>query len=181
MHVTLIAAQSIDGFITRHSEPGSEFTSPADKLHFRNALRTFDSRVMGSGTYQVDRELIRSAAHSGTVQRVVTRKPESFAEDVIPGTLEFRDAPPAEILGELEKRGCQRCALVGGSQVHLLFFQAGCVDELWLTIEPLLFGRGKPLLSAEADVKLCLSSHELLSPDTLLLKYRVLPMNPPPT
>ena len=176
VHVTLIAAQSVDGFITRHSEPGSGFTSLADKTHFRNALRTFDCRVMGATTYRVSRDITRRAADSGSIQRVVTRTPAAFTSDAISPVLEFTDRPPAEILLGLEKHGCRRCALVGGAQVHSLFLRSGCVDELWLTVEPLLFGRGTPLLSEEAEVKLSLLSHEPLSPDTLLLKYRVKPV-----
>lgn len=173
MHVTLIAAQSVDGFITRHDEPGSDFTSPADKNYFREALRTFDCRVMGSGTYRASRDLVRRVAAPERIQLVVTRAPKAFKDDVVAGALEFVDLSPKEILGSLEKRGYQRCALIGGSQVHHLFLTAGCVDELWLTIEPLLFGRGTPLLSGEVNSQLERVSHELLSADTLLLKYRV--------
>lgn len=173
MHVTLIAAQSLDGWITRHDEPGSDFTSEADKIHFRNALREFDCRVMGAATYRTMRDPMRRAAESGAVQRVMTRTPASFASDVIPDRLEFTDLPPPEILRLLEKRGCRRCALIGGSQAHSLFLTAGCINELWLTVEPRLFGRGTPLLSEVADVSLKLLSHEPLSPDTLLLKYQV--------
>jgi len=174
MHVTLIAAQSVDGFITRHSEPGSRFTSPADKIHFSQALRQFDCRVMGAGTYRATRELARRATAGESIQFVVTRDPASFAAEAVPDRLEFTDLPPREILRELEKRGRQRCALIGGSQVHSLFLKAGCVDELWLTLEARLFGGGTSLLSEETDVSLKLLSHELLSPDTLLLKYQVI-------
>lgn len=173
MYVTLIAAQSVDGWITRHDEPGSDFTSQADKSYFRNALRQFDCRVMGANTYRISRDQSRRAAAAGTIQRVVTRKPEAFASEVIPNNLEFTEKSPPEILSLLGKQGLRRCALIGGSQVHSLFLAAGCVDEVWLTIEPRLFGRGTPLLSQETDVSLQLLSHEPLSADTLLLKYQV--------
>jgi dihydrofolate reductase len=37
MRLTLIAAQSLDGFITRHDTPGSDFVSDADRAFFREA------------------------------------------------------------------------------------------------------------------------------------------------
>jgi riboflavin biosynthesis pyrimidine reductase len=48
------------------------------------------------------------------------------------------------------------------------------VHELWLTIEPLLFGRGVPLLAEQTDTRLRLLANEALSSDTRLLKYEVL-------
>jgi dihydrofolate reductase len=48
------------------------------------------------------------------------------------------------------------------------------VDEIWLTVEPLLFGGGTPLLAARVDVRLALlASERLNAAGTLLLRYRV--------
>lgn len=173
MHVTLIAAQSVDGFITRHDQPGSDFTSPADKVHFRKALQEFDCRVMGATTYRTMRDIIRRTASPDHFQVVLSREPAKFEGESIPQALEFSDSPPGPLLDELRRRAHRRCALIGGSQVHSLFLAANCVDELWLTIEPVLFGRGTPLLSKETDTSLTLLSQQLLSENTLLLKYRV--------
>jgi dihydrofolate reductase len=174
MKVTLIAAQSLDGFITFHGVPGSAFTSAADKQYFSRALGEFDCRVMGAGTYRTAREITRRAAAQGALTLVVTRNPEAFAADVLPGQLEFTAQQPPEILAALSARHCSRCALIGGSEMHAVFLKAGAVDELWLTIEPRLFGKGKPLVGGALDVKLELLSNEALSAQTLLLKYRVL-------
>jgi riboflavin biosynthesis pyrimidine reductase len=55
-----------------------------------------------------------------------------------------------------------------------LFLAAGLVDEIWLTVEPLLFGGGTPLLAARVDVRLeLLASEKLNAAGTLLLRYRV--------
>jgi riboflavin biosynthesis pyrimidine reductase len=55
-----------------------------------------------------------------------------------------------------------------------LFFAAGLVDEIWLTVEPILFGGGTPLLVARVDVRLeLLASEKLNAAGTLLLRYRV--------
>jgi hypothetical protein len=51
MRVTLIAVQSLDGFITKHATPGSDFASLADQVHLRSALAGFDCSVMGAETY----------------------------------------------------------------------------------------------------------------------------------
>lgn len=173
MKVTLIAAQSVDGYITRHDEPGSAFTSSADKENFSKILRHFDCRVMGATTYRSSRDSVRRMAAPERLHKIITRDSEKFAADAVSGALEFTSLGAREILKELVDRGRKKCALLGGSQVHSLFLEAGCVDELWLTIEPKLFGRGTPLVAREIDVQMKLLAVENLSADTLLLKYKV--------
>ena len=173
MRLTLIAAQSLDGFITRHDTPGSDFASAEDRAFFREALRNFDCCVMGGTTYRTARESIHTTLMPGRLRTILTRTPADFKNDSLPGILEFTDQTPAQLINSLRQRGLQRCALLGGAQIHSLFLNAGLVDELWLTIEPLLFGRGTPLLANQVLTKLTLLSKEQLAPSTLLLKYRV--------
>jgi len=173
MRLTLIAAQSLDGFITRHDTPGSEFASEADRTFFREALRGFDCCVMGARSYREARTTIQKNLMPERLRVVLTRQPESFANDGVPGKLEFANTPPTQLVADLRQRNFQRCAILGGAQIHSLFLASGLVDELWLTVEPLLFGGGTALLAQRASVKLTLLSSQNLGPSTLLLKYRV--------
>jgi dihydrofolate reductase len=173
MRLTLIAAQSLDGFITRHDKPGSDFASAEDRAFFRKALHDFDCCVMGGETYRTAREAIRATLMPERLRVVVTRTPSAFTNDTVPGKLEFTDMQPAQLVASLSQRDLQRCAILGGAQIHSLFLEAGLVDELWLTIEPLLFGGGTSLLARRTSAQLSLLSSENLAPSTLLLKYRV--------
>ncbi len=174
MELILIAAQSVDGFITRHDTPGSAFTSPEDKTHFINSLKEFDCRVMGATSYRQTRDGTRRSAANGRFHAILTRNPAAYAAEALPGQLEFTSETPHALVKRLADAGHRRCALLGGSQIHHLFLQAGLVHELWLTIEPVLFGTGTPLISGTCDVRLTLRARESLSPDTLLLRYAVL-------
>jgi dihydrofolate reductase len=173
MKVTLIAAQSLDGFITRHDLPGSGFTSEADKRHFPKSLRDFDCQIMGAETFRVWQRTSDEPIHPKRPQWVITRDPRAFAGLAIPSWLEFTSVPPDQLLATLNTRGLQNCALLGGAKIHQLFLSAGLVDEVWLTIEPMLFGRGTPLVAGQVNVHLHLLRSEKLSEDTLLLKYSV--------
>jgi len=173
MRLTLIAAQSLDGFITRHDTPGSDFASAEDRAFFRQALRGFDCCVMGGKTYRIARETIRATLMPERLRMVLTRTPSILANDFLPGNLEFTASSPEQLVADLTRRGLQRCAILGGSQIHSLFLNANLIDELWLTIEPLLFGDGTPLLAGRSAAKLTLLSNESLAPNTLLLKYRI--------
>ncbi len=179
MEVTLIAAQSLDGFITRHDEPGTAFTSAADKTHFAATLARFDASVMGGETYRVARSVIRSRLTAARRRLVLTRNPGAYAGDAVPGQLEFTSASPLELVRQLASQGHRRCALLGGAQVHRLFLAAGCVDFLELSVEPRIFGSGVPLVGGRLDLHLTLDRHERIAQsDTLLLTYRVAPKAP---
>jgi dihydrofolate reductase len=173
MRVYLIAAQSLDGFITQHDKPGSGFTSDADKEHFSRILADFDCQIMGSTTYRVAREKILPRRGLPRLRLVLTRDPAAYAGDAVPGALEFTNEPVASLVEKQRARGCRSCAVLGGSQLYSAFLSANLVDEIWLTVEPLLFGSGTRLLARPGDYQLKLLSSEKLAADTLLLKYLV--------
>lgn len=173
MRIVLLAAQSVDGFITEHDRPGSGFASDEDQQQFHAALRECDCSVMGRATYEVARDEIRKHLTNRRLRVVMTRSPAAHHRDVVAGALEFSSASAADIAANLRARGLQRCAVLGGSQVNALFLAAGLVDELWITIEPRVFGQGTPFVNQVLHARLKLESCDRLNADTLLLKYAV--------
>jgi dihydrofolate reductase len=172
MRVTLIAAQSLDGFITRHDQPGSAFTSPADHAFFRASLRGFDCCAMGRVTYEASVDGIKPGGRSWR-RVVLTRTPEKHAAAAVAGELEFTAATPEELVASFRAEGRRACALLGGAHVNGRFFAAGLVDEIWLTLEPRLFGGGTKLLAGQTDIRLRWLSHEPLEGGAWVVKYAV--------
>lgn len=173
MHVVLVAVQSIDGYITFHGGQGTAaWASPEDGEHFRATMATFDCSVFGSATFDADRVPITSSLAPQRLRIVLTRRPEAYAGDAVPGALEFSDAPPAEVLSRLGARGFKRCALLGGGRVNALFLAEDLVDELLITLEPRLFGSGTRLVEGPCDLAWELVSDEPLNAATRLLRYR---------
>ena len=174
MRVVLVAAQSLDGFITRHEQPGTAFTSPEDRRWFPACLREFDCCVLGATTYRESRAAILAELPQAQRRRVVlTRDPDDFAADAQPGLLEFTSDAPGAVLARLSAAGLSRCALLGGGEINGLFLDAGFVDEAWITVEPRLFGGGRPLAAGRRDLRLHLLESERLGPDVLLLRYAI--------
>lgn len=151
MHVVLFAAQSLDGWITRHHKPGDAFTSEADKIHFRAAIRGCDACVMGATTYELSKARMRPESLPGLRRVIWTRDPGRYAAETVPGVVEFTRDSPAEIAGRLRADGRQRCAILGGGQVNAAWLGAGLVDELCVTVESVLFGYGTPLAGTVAE------------------------------
>jgi dihydrofolate reductase len=172
MEIILISAQSVDGFITRHGEPGSGFASAADRAYFRKALMGFDSSIMGSVTYGAARDRILGSLAAGRRRIVLTGDPSRYAGDSSPGMLEFTSEAPVPLVSRLKGEGHRRCALLGGARIHTVFLEAGLVDEVWLTVEPRLFGAGVPFLRSAVDIPMRLLGHDRLDGgDTLLLRF----------
>ena len=100
---------------------------------------------------------------------MLTRSPEKYATYQKTDRLEFTNASPEEILTALTRREKRRCAVLGGGEIYRLFVDL--LDELWLTVEPGLFGTGTKLISEKTDVRLTLKEHRKIGENTLLLKY----------
>lgn len=167
----MIAAQSLDGFISRHQETGTKFCSEQDAAFLKKSLKAFDSMIMGRKTYETLRDRIISSTTTQYIRKIQSRNPSRYANDQRENLIEFTLDSPANICKELVTRGRTNCALLGGGETYTQFLEADLVDELWLTIEPRIFGSGTPIATGPLDKAFRLLSSELLSADTLLLKY----------
>ncbi len=172
MKVTLMAAISLDGFITKHEQPGSAFTSPEDKQFFHNAVLDFDCLIFGGGNYRQSSRWITNHLRKNQLKVVLTRNPKNYEDEQKEGELEFTCEVPCDLIHRLRARGYRNACLLGGGQIYGLFLAGRMVDELWLTLEPLLFGQGVKLAETKLDFRGELLSVEKLNASTLLLKYR---------
>lgn len=174
MRIVLIVAQSLDGFITRHDEPGVAWVSPADQKWFRGKLSEFDAQVMARTTFETVRGAILPLNQDGPTRVVMTRDPQQFAADAIPGLLTFTAGPAGDIRTKLVSTGHQNCALLGGSVAHDAFLEARLVDEVWVTIEPRIFGTGTPVVRLQQDQHLeIMDLRRLPNSDSVVIRYRV--------
>ncbi len=173
MEIIAIAATTLDGYIAKLEEPGIAFTSEADKKWFPETIKEFPVKLMGSTTFEEAKEGILRSVKAGTTNRIIvlTRSPEKYAQYQQPGSLEFTDTTPKMIVEELKEQGYDKVAHLGGGQIYSLFLEAGLIDQLWITLEPLVFGKGIPLFSEETHKSFNLLGVENLSDNTLLLKY----------
>ena len=172
MRVVGFVVMSIDGCLTRHDEPGTSFASAEDHRFFRSALQTFDAVLAGRKTYEASRTSPLWTKADSRLRMVLTGSPERFALESRPGQLEFHDASAGTALSDLERRGRERCALLGGSRLFTDACRDTRLDELWITLEPLAFGEGARMFEGRMNQRFALASTEALSENTLLLKYR---------
>ena len=54
---------------------------------------------------------------------------------------------PEQIAEQLENEGCRHIWVMGGGEIHSLFFRAGLIDEMRIFIMPNILGEGIPLFA----------------------------------
>ena len=176
MEIIAIAATSLDGFITRGDNPGTGFTSEADKAWFPKAVKSFDFKIMGRRTFEVSREYLLPLVLNDSKDKriVITNEPETYSHLEVPDRLEFTAKTPLEIVKEIQGTRITnpKVAILGGSFIYSAFLEAGLINEFWITVEPFLFGSGTSLLQSIPKVAMILKESSELGPSTLLLKYR---------
>ncbi len=165
MIVALIAAVSANGKISQYEGQTSlDWTSKEDLKFFVSKTKELGVVVMGRKTFDTigkplkDRRVI-----------VLSSQPAREAMDGV----EFTSEAPEALVARLEKEGVEGVALAGGSSVYGQFLAAGLVHELYLTVEPVLFGAGVPLASGFDRVDLELIDTTPIGDQALLLHYRV--------
>lgn len=166
MKVTLIAAVSANGQIAEKTDQSSlDWTSKEDTKFFIEKTKEAGTVVMGRKTFATINKPLK-----GRRVIVLTRDPSK--ETPMPG-VEFTHLEPTALVRQLESEGVAELALAGGASVYGQFLQAGLVTDVYLTIEPILFGGGVPLAQGFDRVPLKLESVKQLNSQAVVLHYIV--------
>lgn len=174
MKLTLIQVSSLDGTTNQGgNEDHHEWTSKEDQDMFYEILNKATLIIMGTNTYLAVKDFI--VHKDGQIRMIMTRDPKKYADQEIPGKLEFTNESPKDLLSRFEKKGIKEGLLVGGATTNTSFFKEKLVTNIIQTIEPVIVGPGIGSIVDKNLVKLQLESFEKLNVrGTLLLKYKVL-------
>lgn len=162
MKTFIVAAVTADGFIGKTAGHLADWTSPEDKRLFVRLTKRAGVMVMGARTFAT---IGRALPGRRTI--VYTHHPERITAEGVETTAE----PPAELVKRLKAEGAQGLAICGGAGIYTQFLQAEAVDELHLTIEPILFGEGIKLIDEPAQTTMSLIHFEPLNQHTIYLHY----------
>ncbi len=174
MKVILAIVTSLDGKSTKGYEPPKHWASKEDQLHFQSLITKNNLIVMGKNTFLVSRDDMELS--KSKLRIVMARNPNEFNDVAVPGQLEFTSELPKQLVKKLTKLGYKQMLLVSGPKLNSAFLKDKLVNELWVTLEPYIFGMGIGLIDLQPlDVKLkLLSCKKLNSQGTLFLKYQVI-------
>ena len=172
LRFTLLAAVSLDGRITRGNKEGSDWTSREDHQWFQKKLDDFDVIVMGRKTFEVIKRPLKPR------NRIVFTQTQLFCcsqehQHNRCTTAFFGGAGKLRKL--LASQNWTRIAVLGGAQIYDWFLKRNLISEMYLTLEPVVFGSGRPLASVsphKSPAFRLVSVKRLNRQGTLLLHYR---------
>lgn len=165
MKTSLIAAVTIDGKIGLDSDHAADWTSKEDKQFFKALTTEIGTIVMGSKTFL---SIGRTLPNRRNI--VMTRNPDKIDNPDV----ELTSEQPAELLDRLQSENVNNVAICGGAQIYDQFMREQLVDELYITVEPFVFGAGLSLFQNTLETKLRLLDTQQLNSDSIVLHYEVL-------
>lgn len=160
--VFLIASITADGFIAKNAEQFADWSSKEDKKLFVQLTKQAGVMVMGNTTYKLFPKPLPHRKHIVYTRDTTQNAPESVS---------FTNASPAQLIKSLAQEGYEEIAIIGGQKIYDMFLQAGLIDELYLVVEPLLFGQGVQFTQSTMDQKMKLLESKNLNENTVMLHY----------
>lgn len=161
---------SINGYIAK-TDGNSEWTSEEDLRGFFENSKKMGNIIMGANTF---REALRQGyfPFPEALNIVVTheRPDNAWGEKVI-----FTDRAPKEILEMLVEKGFGEAFLAGGSKLNSSFAKEKLIDEIYLDVEPFVFGSGISVFAqSDFEFELRLLEVTKLNADTVQLHYAII-------
>jgi len=169
--VTLFIAASLDGYIAGPDDDLSWLFTDAD-YGFSRFYGHIDTLVMGRGTYDVVRTF-GEWPYPGKRTIIVSRSVEAKIDT--PDT-QLYSADLPTLMKQLESENCQNVWLVGGGELVRSFLEQGLLDQISVSMHPILLGTGVPLFPGGFRRTMLLLKDTMVFDGGLVqLNYHVMP------
>jgi dihydrofolate reductase len=169
----LYSAMSLDGFIAKSDGDVSwleEFPQPAEPTDYGYAdfYASIGTTLMGNATCRFVQNYGGPFPYPDRQNFVFTRNSRLTDTEYV----RYVSEDPATFVAGLKARETADIWLVGGGQINTACWNAGLIDELILTVMPIVLGTGIPLLAPPADTgKLRLRDHRVYPNGVVSLTY----------
>ena len=169
MTTFIIAAITADGFIAKNPlHSPLSWRSEGDRKFFIERTKQAGLAIMGLNTALASKKPL-----PGRRNIIYANSKDQLPHWQEYGEWEVTQKDPKELLVSLLKDGHKEVAVCGGATIYTMFMEAGVVDTLYLSVEPILFGEGITLFNREIDARLSLISSKQLGEQAVLLEYNV--------
>ncbi len=169
--VILFIAASLDGYIAGPDDDLSWMFTDAD-FGFSDFYSDVDTLIMGRGTYEVVRSYL-DWPYPGKRVIVVSRNPDNEADTPL---TEIYSDDLADLLTRLDGEGAKKIWLVGGGELVQSFLKRDLLDEITVSMHPILLGNGVSLfLGGFPRTMLMLKDMKSYEGGLVQLNYHVMP------
>ena len=166
MKTILMMAMTLDGRVAKTTTHFPDWTEKEDKAIFAKVSKRAGVVIMGSRTFDTLGKPL-----PGRKNIIITRQRarKSWWDNLV-----FTDKPAKEILSDLEREGFSEVVLAGGTIINTLFAEARLIDEVIVTVSPLVFGKGLSLFENHISMKMMLLEVRQIGANTVFLRYRII-------
>lgn len=143
MKVVLYIAASIDGYI---AAPGDDLSflsmveMPGEDYGYAEFMRTIDKVIMGRKTYDWVVVNAPNYSHSDQETYILTRTSKASI-----GNTHFYNGDLQELVQTLKAKGGKNIFCDGGAETANALLRLGLIDEIVLSIIPIILGAGTKL------------------------------------
>ncbi len=166
MKIILYMAITANGMISK--EDGETPWLETEWKSYNSTVKKFGNLIIGRKTYDLMKGDEFSGLGDPTIVVLTTGKNLKPAKNIIfVNTIQ-------QALDVLKKKGFKTALVGGGGKLNSAFMKDGLVDEIYLDIEPLIFGKGIKLFAdAKFEASLELIGIKKLSKNEIQLHYKV--------
>jgi dihydrofolate reductase len=167
MQVMLYMATTVNGYIAK--ENNETPWSDDEWQSFSQFVKEIGNIIVGKNTYEIMKEEDEFNKIGNPFTIVVSK------EDFIHNSNFAIAKSPKEALKILKEKNFSKAIVAGGGMLNSSFMKEHLIDEIYLDVEPLVFGKGIKLFSDnDFDAKFELTETKKLSKNTIQLHYKVL-------
>lgn len=184
MKCSVFIASSLDGYIAKDDEsvdwlhtagnPDIDMGQNAD-MGMNEFLSTIDCMIMGRKTMDIisSMSLTPEQWPYGDTRIIVLSNTLDKAPENLPGNIEVYSGDIHKLISTLENQGFKHAYVDGGTTIQN-FINLKLINEMTITIAPILLGSGKPLFGKTfKDIKLEKAEAEAFPNDFVQVKYKV--------
>ena len=167
MKIILYMAATPNGYIARNDK--STPWSNEDWQSFTTMVNKLGNLVIGRKTYEIMKKFRTFSLfqNNPTIIVVSSKKRKSTSCTFVKS--------PKEAISMLKKKGFGKVLVAGGGKLNSSFMKQKLIDEIYLDIEPIIFGRGIQLFKEDIfEAKLKLIGTKKLNFNTIQLHYKII-------
>ena len=159
-------AMTLNGYIAKENNE-----TPWSKIewdNFREIISRVGNLIIGRKTYEIMKEGKEFENIGNPVTVVVTNQKIENSKNFT-----FVKSPE-DAIKFLEEKEFSEVLVAGGGELNTSFMQENLIDEIYLDVAPIIFGKGIKLFSGkDFETKLELVKIKNISPNEIQLHYKI--------